>query len=92
MLVATLECPTIKSSLSSRPWGLQRISLSSPRQIHLPQLTALTPVFNQLTYIVLALRSIVFQSFFLPREAMGDSNDRGWFHWINHGHVTYFSL
>ena len=28
----------------------------------------------------------------LPREAVGDSNDRGWFLWINHGHVTYFSL
>ena len=29
---------------------------------------------------------------FLPREAVGDSNDRGWFLGINHGHVTYFSL
>ena len=28
----------------------------------------------------------------LPREAMDDSNDRGWFLGINHCHVTYFSL
>ena len=28
----------------------------------------------------------------LPREVMGDCSDHGWFHWINHGHMTYFSL
>ena len=32
------------------------------------------------------------QIHFLPREAVGDSNDRGWFLGISHGHVTYFSL
>ena len=32
---------------------------------------------------------IIVQLVLLPREAMGDSKDRDWFHC---GHVTYFSI
>ena len=50
------------------------------------------PGFSSTRYITLAdlthLQSLLGRYIFLPREAMGDSNDRGWFLGINHGHVT----
>ena len=47
--------------------------------------------FNKL-YVIIIYQTDDKNLLVLPRETMGDSNDRGWFLGINHGHVTYFSL